>query len=166
MNKKITILYEKYGAMVYRRCYSLLGDDALASDATQDVFVALVDKFDQLSFSTPSSLLYRIATNICLNKIRSRQREQNVIQADTDDDLLERIANLEDLENERFFKQLVSKLFQQEPVSSKTIAVMHLLDGFTLQEVADELKMSVSGVRKRLRKLKSKLKELEGFEHV
>ena len=39
---------------------------------------------------------------------------------------------------------------------------MHLLDGFTLEEVAEEVGMSVSGVRKRLRGLRASLHELEG----
>ena len=161
MNKKITILYQKYGAMVFRRCKSLLGDDALANDAAQDVFVAVIHKYNQLSLSTPSSLLYRIATNVCLNTIRSKKRERNVFNPDYDDDLLERIASLEEPENNSIHEQMLKHLFNREPESSRTIAVMYLLDGFTLKEVAEEVNMSVSGVRKRLRRLKGKLKELE-----
>ncbi len=41
------------------------------------------------------------------------------------------------------------------------MAVMHLLDGMTLEQVAREVGMSVSGVRKRLRKLRSRVAELE-----
>ena len=39
---------------------------------------------------------------------------------------------------------------------------MHLVDGMTLEEVAREARMSVSGVRKRLRTLRGRLQELEG----
>jgi len=39
---------------------------------------------------------------------------------------------------------------------------MHLVDGMTLDEVARESRLSVSGVRKRLRGLKGRLAELEG----
>jgi DNA-directed RNA polymerase specialized sigma24 family protein len=39
---------------------------------------------------------------------------------------------------------------------------MHLVDGMTLEEVAREARLSVSGVRKRLRALKGRLAELEG----
>ena len=53
---------------------------------------------------------------------------------------------------------------KRRPADSRTIAVMHLLDGFTLQEVADEVGMSVSGVRKRLRKLKKTVHELEALD--
>ena len=48
------------------------------------------------------------------------------------------------------------------PRSTGTIAVLHLHDGLTLEQTADAVGMSVSGVRKRLRKLRAALVELEG----
>ena len=40
----VETLYRKYGAMVLRRCRSMLGDEQSAQDATQDVFVALLKR--------------------------------------------------------------------------------------------------------------------------
>ena len=45
-------------------------------------------------------------------------------------------------------------LFNRHPDSSRTIAVLHYVDGLTLEQVASEIGMSVSGVRRRLRKLR------------
>jgi RNA polymerase sigma-70 factor (ECF subfamily) len=42
------------------------------------------------------------------------------------------------------------------------MAVLHFLDGMTLEEVAGECGMSVSGVRRRLRALRDSLRTLEG----
>jgi len=39
--------------------------------------------------------------------------------------------------------------------------VLHLHDGLTLEEVAREVGLSVSGVRKRLRRLEDRLRELQ-----
>ena len=41
------------------------------------------------------------------------------------------------------------------------MAVLHYVDRMTLEEVAEEMGMSVSGVRKRLRGLHAALHELE-----
>jgi RNA polymerase sigma-70 factor (ECF subfamily) len=41
------------------------------------------------------------------------------------------------------------------------MAVLYYVDGLTLEEVAEEVGMSVSGVRKRLRGLRGSLKDLE-----
>ena len=43
--------------------------------------------------------------------------------------------------------------------------MLHLHDGMTLEEVAKEVGLSVSGVRKALRKLHERLRELEGQSH-
>jgi RNA polymerase sigma-70 factor (ECF subfamily) len=55
---------------------------------------------------------------------------------------------------------LLDRLFGRHPESSRTIAVLHYVDGLTLEEVADEIGMSVSGVRKRLRALRASLTEM------
>ena len=55
----------QYGAMVLRRCRRLLRDEDEALDACQDVFVRLLVHRTRLDGSFPSSLLYRMATNVC-----------------------------------------------------------------------------------------------------
>ena len=40
------------------------------------------------------------------------------------------------------------------------MALLHYVDGMTLEEVAEEVGMSVSGVRKRLRGLRAQLQDL------
>ena len=55
---------------------------------------------------------------------------------------------------------MLDRIFARVPESSRTIAVMHLVDGMTLEEVADAVGLSVSGVRKRLRALSSLAIEL------
>ena len=39
-----------------------------------DVFVQVISNADQLADQAPSSLLFRIATNVCLNRLRTRRR--------------------------------------------------------------------------------------------
>lgn len=43
-------------------------------DAMQDTFVRLLRYIHRLTEAAPSSLLYRIATNVCLNQLRSERR--------------------------------------------------------------------------------------------
>ncbi len=150
--------YRQYGPMVLRRCRRLLGDEEQAVDAMQDTFVQVMRYQQKLEHDAPSSLLYRMATNVCLNKIRSSSRRPE----DSNDDLIARIAQVEGPESKLSARNLLDKLFSREKESTRTIAVMHLLDGMTLEEVANQVGMSVSGVRKRLRPLRGKLAELEG----
>ena len=155
----IEVYYQRYGPMVLRRCRGLLGDEELAVDAMHDTFVQLLRRQDKLEVATPGGLLYRIATNVCLNRIRSLGRRR---EAPGGDELLGRIAAQEEPERDAIARNLLTRLFDREKPSTRTIAVLHLLDGLTLEEVAREVGMSVSGVRARLRPLRARLAAIEG----
>jgi RNA polymerase sigma-70 factor (ECF subfamily) len=59
---------------------------------------------------------------------------------------------------------VLARLFGRDQESTRTMAMLHYVDGMTLQEVADEVDMSVSGVRKRLRGLRARLHDLVNEE--
>ena len=142
--------------MVMRRCRQLLKEENEALDATQDVFVQILKRRDRLEMTHPSSLLYRIATNQCLNRIRDRQRRATM----PGDGFLERVAVLDDTEPRLEARSVLERLFGRHQESTRTMAVLHFQDGMTLEEVAGEVGMSVSGVRKRLRGLRASLGEV------
>jgi len=152
----VEALSRRYGPMVLRRCRRLLGDEDDALDACQEVFVRLLQHRGRLDARYPSSLLYRMATNLCLNHIRDRGRRPAV----ADEDLLMRIASAEEPGGASEARLLLDRLFGRHPESSRTMAVLHFVDGLTLEEVAAETGLSVSGVRKRLRGLRHALVEL------
>lgn len=149
--------YATYAPMVLRRCRKLLGDEHIARDAMHDVFVQVLTHADQLADQAPSSLLFRIATNTCLNRLRSRKRRPE----DGDPELLDQIAEATDPTARNAARAALDRLFRNEPADTALIAVLHLHDDMTLEEVAAEVGMSVSGVRKRLAKLRGKLHALE-----
>lgn len=151
-------LYRSHGPMVLRRCRQLLRDEELAVEAMQDTFVQLLRASERLDARAPTSLLYRTATNVCLNRLRSRRRRPE----DPDDELVLRIASAPDEAELGGARLMLAQIFAREQPSTKTIAVLHLLDGLTLEEVAAEVGLSVSGVRKRLRTLRQHVVELEG----
>lgn len=157
MTLDVESLFRKYGPMVNRRCMQLLRDPAEADDLTQEVFLRLLERQDSLTGEFPSSLLWNIATRLCLNRIRDRKRHGG----SDGEDLLERIASLDDDYARLEARSMLDRIFGRHPESTRTIAVLHLLDGMTLEEVSREVKMSVSGVRKRIRVLRSTLHLVE-----
>jgi RNA polymerase sigma-70 factor, ECF subfamily len=144
--------YTQYGPMVLRRCRYILKDEDAAMDAMQDVFVQVLKKQNVLNDKAPSSLLYTIATNICLNRIRAVQSKP-----ETQDDLiLHQIASVDNIEDKTINNSFIERIFTNEKASTRTIAVLHYVDKLTLEETADFIGLSVSGVRKRLKKLREK----------
>ncbi len=149
--------------MVLRRCRALLRSDAQAEDALHDVFVAVLRAGGRLHEEAPAALLLRVATNVCLNRLRTARRRPEA----ADDELLQQIAAAADDEARAGARHLLGKLFgADDPLgaSTATLAVMHLHDGLTLEETAREAGLSVSGVRKRLERLRGRLAALETAE--
>jgi RNA polymerase sigma factor (sigma-70 family) len=153
--------YRRYGPLVYRRCLRLLHSEAQAEEAMQDVFVELCRRQAQIEDRGLSSLLFRMATNVSLNRLRSRKRHPE----SDDDRLLLQIASADGLEERSASEGLLARLFGREPPSTRVMATMHYVDGMTYEEVAAEFSMSVSGVRKRLRTLRERLLKLTEDEH-
>jgi RNA polymerase sigma factor (sigma-70 family) len=152
----ITALTDRYGPMVLRRCRRLLVNEEDARDACQDVFMRLVISRQRIAGAAMSSLLYRIATNVCLNRLRDRRRRPE----DADEPLLARIACAAEPGGLSDARLLLDRLFARHPASSRTIAVLHYVDGLTLEETAALTGLSVSGVRRRLRLLRHVLREM------
>ena len=150
-------LYEAYAPMVYRRCVFLLKDDAEAKDMVQNVFLRVYEHIDSLDLSQPSSLLWNTATRLCLNRIRDKKRRGLDVDSS---ELLLTIACAEEDDGVEA-KGLLAKIFSKEQESTRTIATLHYVDGMTLEETAETVGLSVSGVRKRLRTLQAKIKNLE-----
>jgi RNA polymerase sigma factor (sigma-70 family) len=154
----VDALYRSHGPMVLRRCRQLLRDEEDAVDAMQDVFVRVLRRGEALDDRAPSSLLFRVATNVCLNRQRTRARRPE----DPAGELLSRIAAAGDPEGRSSARSVLDRIFGRELESTRVMATMHLLDGMTFEEVAREVGLSVSGVRKRLRALAGHVAELKG----
>ena len=154
----IETLYRAHGPLVLRRCRRLLRDEGKALDAMHDVFVELIRRRETLDERAPAGLLLRTATNVCLNRLRSERRHPQD-RLTGDQELLGAIATetAENPESRSLARRLVDRLFAGAPESTAVIAVLHYVDRLTLEEVAAEVGMSVSGVRKRLATLKTRL---------
>lgn len=160
-NIDVEACYRRYGPLVYRRCLRLLRSEAQAEEAMQDVFVELMRRQDRLEDRGLSSLLFQVATNVSLNRLRTRRRHPE----QDDDRVLLHIAHDERPEERTLAESVLGALFGREPPSTRVMATLHYVDGMTLEQVAEEVGLSVSGVRKRLRKLHDRLLELTEEEH-
>ena len=65
-------LRELYGSALQRFAWGYLRDEAAAEDVVQDVFVRALESEDQPDDARP--WLYRIARNLCLNRLRDGAR--------------------------------------------------------------------------------------------
>lgn len=86
MDPRIADWFARYGALVFRRARQLLGSDAAAEEATQEVFIRAAKALHRYDpRAQPSTWLYRITTNYCLNQIRDAGRRRQLLEARADE---------------------------------------------------------------------------------
>ena len=144
-------LYRQYGPMVLRRCRFILKNEEKALDAMQDVFVRLIERKEKLN-NVCSSLLYTMATNVCLNKIRA-DKLRNGPEFDVIAEIIEDSSSTDET-GKIETSILLDCIFSEIDSKDRQIAILHYVDGYTLEETSQKMNMSVSGIRKRLEKLK------------
>lgn len=154
-------LYRTYGPMILRRCRFLLCNEADAYDAMQDVFVEILKRDQKLDLSKPSSLFYRIATNICLNKIRADKRREKVMLGSSNQ-VIEAIAGLSSHEGHWLLSKVFTHLAVSETKSTQAMLVMHLIDGMTLQSISEYFDTPLSTVRRRINSARERIMALRG----
>ncbi len=96
-----------------------------------------------------------------LNIIRDERKHNEVYG----DDIFMKIAAYETSEHRANISDLLDRIFRTEKKLTREIAVYHYVDGMTLQEVANETDMSISGVRKRIRELRRRIEIKKEIYH-
>jgi RNA polymerase sigma-70 factor (ECF subfamily) len=148
----VAVLYAQYGPMVIRRCRRILGNGEDALDAAHDTFVNLLRGEAKLHDRFPSSLLYTMATNICLNRLRKTKRET---PRDFSGDEYLFFTNDEGFAQTEA-KLLLEDILKDESETNRAIYFMYYADGMTLKEIGEAVGLSISGARKRLEAFKSR----------
>jgi RNA polymerase sigma-70 factor (ECF subfamily) len=151
-------LYQRCGAAVERRCRALLGDGEEARDMVQEVFLRAVRSADAFrGDASPTTWLYRITTNLCLNKLRDRKAEVPIeIMAP----LL--AARGPSPEGEASAKQQAAALLAGLDRPTREAVVYHYLDGMTQDEIARVTGWSRRTIGKRLSRLQERVDALRG----
>ena len=96
------ILYERYTAKVFGKCYSLLKSEAKAQDAAQEIFVKVLLNLSKFSGKSKfSTWLYSITYNFCIDVIRKNKKNIGVLVDDINaygDEIIDDIEDSEIME--------------------------------------------------------------------
>jgi len=146
-NERVSTLYRKFGTAIYSRCRRLLKDDALAEDATQEVFVRVLKHIESApDDATALAWIYRISTNYCLNQIRDRSRQA---EPTAPDEMPEHGDNASP-EGDMLDRETAMKLIRRAPEKLQEVAVLYYVDGMEQEQVANALGISRRTVINRL----------------
>jgi RNA polymerase sigma-70 factor (ECF subfamily) len=154
---QVAELYSSLGPAVYRRCLKLLRDSDAARDATQDVFVKLVKDMDRLQDrETVMPWIYRVATNHCLNVLRSRRRAGPTAPLDDALELAPAPAGGASYPDRALARAVLAE-FDED---TQAVAVGVLVDGMEHEELARVLGVSRKTVQRRLDRFLTRAREL------
>lgn len=124
-------LYRKHAPMVARRVRRFVVESEV-EEAVHEVFLKAFEKIDAFrGDSSPTTWLYHIATNHCLNRIRDHKRRQLALQINNDLPWLRPSAEAksDDL-------LLLSQLWSRLDEAQSNIAMYYFVDGLTHAEIA------------------------------
>ncbi|HMI87038.1 MAG TPA: sigma-70 family RNA polymerase sigma factor [Polyangiaceae bacterium] len=151
------LLFERYGAMVHRRCRDILGREEAALDATQDVFLRVLEKGHLFrGEAAPSTWLYAMATLQSLQRLRDRVAHRSKLDLFASATKTALGAPVED-------RLSLVALLERQPDDVRLIVYLRYVDDMTMEEVAEIVGCSRKTVSQRMQDfLASARRELQG----
>src|SRR5688572_32564752 len=125
---EVVVLYDRYGAALYRYALMILADPAGAEDALQQVFAALIAKPRTLEHE--EHYLRRAVRNECYSALRRRGRAaEEATLIEQAEPPVAPVSNEERLALEAAIRDLAPE--------QREVLHLHVFEGRTFQEIAD-----------------------------
>lgn len=164
-------LVDMYKDKIYHLAYRMLNQTQEAEDVVQESFLRVytnLDRYDETQkFST---WIYRIATNLCIDRLRKRKVNYSLdagIANDEGVDWYDMLPSPEKTPEQHLLmsetKQTVHHAIRSLPEKYKAVMILRYIHDLSLQEIGDILDMPVSTVKTRVHRgrefLRNKLRQ-------
>lgn len=159
-------LYQLHNRRVYSLCLRMVGNTAEAEDLTQEAFLQLFRKISTFrGESAFSTWLHRLAVNVVLMKLRKKSGKETSLEQVTDPDeesgtprrdfgtLDVRLSGSLDRVN-------LQRAVEQLPPGYKAVFVLHDVQGFEHNEIAEIMGCSIGNSKSQLHKARMRLRDL------
>jgi RNA polymerase sigma-70 factor (ECF subfamily) len=159
-------LYQLHGRRVYALCLRMVGNPADAEDLTQEAFLQLFRKIGTFrGESAFSTWLHRMTVNVVLMRLRKKSLPVTSLEETTDPDEETggprkdigtpdlRLSGAVDRVN---LERSIEKL----PPGYRTVFVLHDVQGYEHNEIADIMGCSVGNSKSQLHKARTRLRDL------
>jgi len=159
--KAQTKLYNLYARSMFNICVRMSSSMEEAEDLLQDAFSEAFHKLDTFQYeSSFGAWLKRIVINKCINALKAKKADLTFTEQISDIGQLEDATEIEDFNNLKV-KQIVEAM-KKLPDGYKAIFTLYLIEGYTHNEIADFLNISVSTSKTQYLRAKKKLIEILG----
>lgn len=153
---------------VYNLCYRMAGNPDDAMDLSQETFLRAWRCLDQYQFASAfSTWLYRLCSNICIDFLRKRRRQQTVPltfeDADGEEQTYavpdERPLPEEQVELKLTHETLAAAMAQLLP-EHRAVLQLRVVNEMSYEQIADVLDIQIGTVKSRLSRARNQLKKI------
>lgn len=146
-------VYRSHVDRVYSLCVRMLSDRVLADEVTQDVFVRVWQKLPGFrGESAFSTWLHRVAVNVILSRRKTSGIHQN--RHETEDALDAAPSRPVSVGDRMDLEQAIGGL----PKGARTVFVLHDVEGFTHEEIGEQLGITPGGSKAQLHRARMLLR--------
>ncbi|HHB90045.1 MAG TPA: sigma-70 family RNA polymerase sigma factor [Anaerolineae bacterium] len=157
----------RYQNLAYNVAYRILGDPDLAADATQDAFIKAYKGISSFRGGAFKPWMLRIVTNTCYDYLRSAKRKPSDSLDETIEHSGESSPRLHDQGEgpERYVErqelnQMIQWAIGQLNADQRAVVTLVDIQGFSYEEAADILGISIGTVKSRLSRGRAKLRDI------
>lgn len=145
-SKEFKKFFEEFFVPVCRFTEHYIGEKEEAADIAQEVFVKVYEKWEEFKEEENArAFLYTVARHLCLNWLKHKRVSENYIShydtlaEEKEEFFLKEVTRRETL---RIFYAAVDRL----PGQTRQV-ILYSLEGFSVQEVGEKMKISVNTVK-------------------
>ena len=165
-----------YQDIVFNTAISILSDEDLAADATQEAFISAFRSIASYRGGSFKAWLMRTVTNACYDELRRQKRRPTTpLEPETDDgDEIDsprwladsRMTPSEKAEADEL-EHAIQHCLEALPTEFRTVVVLADVQGMDYSEVAEASKVPLGTIKSRLARARLRLREcLRGFEEL
>lgn len=156
-------IVERHRRAVYQVCYRFVNNHEDASDLAQETFVRAWKGLAAFKGeSALSTWLYRIAVNVCLNRVSARRLEVEPLDSDRFVDTRTELPGASLFRQER--ADAVRQAIAELPEKQRATLILRAYHEMSHQEIADVLGSSVGAVKANFFHALANLKKILGSE--
>jgi RNA polymerase sigma factor (sigma-70 family) len=149
------LLYDRYTDKIYSKCMSMLRDDEMAEDATQEIFVKILLSLSKFSGRSKfSTWVYSITYNYCIDFIRKGKKEATSIleegRLDVEDD------SAYDNEIAEVSVSRLQDVLDDLITEDKSILMMKYQDDLSIKDISEVLDKSESAIKMQILRAKER----------
>ena len=159
-------IYRLHNRRVYSLCLRMVGNTAEAEDLTQEAFLQLFRKIASFrGESAFSTWLHRLSVNVVLMKLRKKRMPETSLEETTEPDEESggprRDFGAPDLQLSGSVDRVnLQRAVEQLPPGYRAIFVLHDVQGYEHNEIAEIMGCSIGNSKSQLHKARMRLREL------